>query len=101
FGGACSGATTFLSESIAGVRDDIIAGDLMPGLQQVRRHRRAHIAEADKADRRHASPPLWVCVRRDVSPKCQFLDKSSGNARARREIACQSKRSSESPSGAK
>ena len=36
---------------------DVIADDAMAGLHQVGRHRRAHVAETDEADRRHRTAP--------------------------------------------
>ena len=43
----------FAASASAAARHDIEAGDLVPGLDEIGRHRRAHIAEPDKADRRH------------------------------------------------
>src|SRR6266566_3040901 len=47
----------FVAERGAGRTDEVVAGHMVLGLHQIGRHRRTHITEPDKADRRH-SPVL-------------------------------------------
>ena len=44
-------------QRLHGTGIDVVADDAMAGLHQVGRHRRAHVAQADEADRRHAQSP--------------------------------------------
>ena len=54
---ACGGVPPCCRQSRGRARHQVEAGHPMPGLDQVGRHRPTHIAEPDKADRRHCLPP--------------------------------------------
>ena len=79
----------FAARASTRLRHEVEAGHPMPGLDEIGRHRRPHIAEPDKPDRRHAEfPPVRKPQPSPTKPP-PIPSPTSGCTAGERDPACQ------------